>query len=110
MDGGDVIAKLHLILSDYVRRSSVGHVKLAPQDVVLDHRTLVEPDIFVVPLVEGKKPRAWEDVRAMLLVIEVLSPSAARLDRRVKRERYKREGVPEYWIVDVDDLFARALE
>ena len=51
---GDVVAELFLILSDYVKRNSVGHVKLAPQDVVLDHRTLVEPDILVVPLVEGK--------------------------------------------------------
>lgn len=104
---GDVIAELHLILADYVKQNSVGHVKLAPQDVVLDHRTLVEPDIFVVPLVEGKKPRVWEDVGKMLLVIEVLSPSTARLDRRVKRERYQRECVPQYWIVDVD---ARLIE
>ena len=35
-------------------------------------------------------------------MVEVLSPSTARLDRRVKRQRYKREGVPEYWIVDLD--------
>ncbi|MFN2604383.1 MAG: Uma2 family endonuclease [Gemmatimonadaceae bacterium] len=99
---GDVIAELHLILAEYVKQNSVAHVKLAPQDVVLDHRTLVEPDIFVVPLIEGRKPRAWEEVREMLLVIEVLSPSTARLDRRVKRDRYQREGVPEYWIVDLD--------
>jgi Uma2 family endonuclease len=104
---GDVIAELHLILAEYVKHNSVGHVKLAPQDVVLDHRTLVEPDIFVVPLVDGKKPRVWEDVREMLLVIEVLSPSTARLDRRVKRDRYQRENVPDYWIVDVD---ARLIE
>src|SRR5688500_11245429 len=82
---GDVIAELFLILAEYLKQNPVGHVKLAPQDVVLDHRTLVEPDIFVVPLVEGKKPRAWEDVGEMLLAIEVLSPSTARLDRRVKR-------------------------
>ena len=28
-------------------------------------------------------------------------------DRRVKRDRHQREGVPEYWIVDVD---ARLIE
>src|SRR5678809_923345 len=72
---GDLITELHVILAEYVKQNSVGHVKLAPQDVVFDHRTLVEPDIFVVPLVDGRKPRAWEDVREMLLIVEVLSPS-----------------------------------
>ena len=85
----------------------MGHLKVSPQDVELDYRTLVEPDLFVVPLVDGKKPRVWEDVQESLLIIEVLSPSTARLDRRVKRDRHQREGVPEYWIVDVD---ARLIE
>jgi Uma2 family endonuclease len=34
--------------------------------------------------------------------VEVLSPSTARADRRVKRLRYQRQGIPEYWIVDLD--------
>ena len=34
--------------------------------------------------------------------MEVLSPSTARADRQVKRRRYQRHGVPEYWIVDLD--------
>jgi Uma2 family endonuclease len=104
---GDVVVELALIISKYLSENSVGHLKVSPQDVELDYRTLVEPDLFVVPLVDGKKPRVWEDVRQLLLVIEVLSPSTARLDRRVKRARYQREGVPEYWIVDVD---ARLIE
>lgn len=99
---GDVLAELFLIFADYLKKNPVAHLKIAPQDVELDYRTLVEPDLFVVPLVDGKKPRKWEEVREMLLAIEVLSPSTARLDRRVKRVRYQREGVPEYWIVDID--------
>lgn len=43
----------------------------------------------------------------MLLAIEVLSPSTARLDRNVKRQRYQRQRLPEYWIVDMD---ARLIE
>ena len=38
----------------------------------------------------------------LLLVIEVTSPSTARQDRQLKRRRYQRAGVPEYWIVDLD--------
>ena len=35
------------------------------------------------------------------LVVEVLSPSTERIDRTVKRERYARFGVREYWIADI---------
>jgi Uma2 family endonuclease len=104
---GDALLELTALLIDYLKKNPVGHLKIAPQGVELDYRTLVEPDLFVVPLVDGKKPRKWEDVRELLLVIEILSPSTARLDRRVKRDRYLREGVPEYWIVDLD---ARLIE
>jgi Uma2 family endonuclease len=37
-----------------------------------------------------------------LLAIVVLSPSTARFDRLLKRRRYQRAGVAEYWIVDPD--------
>jgi Uma2 family endonuclease len=39
--------------------------------------------------------------------VEVLSPSTARADRTVKRRRYQRAGIPDYWIVDLD---ARVVE
>ena len=39
--------------------------------------------------------------------VEVLSPSSASTDRMVKRSLYLLEGVPEYWIVDVQE---RAVE
>ncbi|MGH7606758.1 MAG: Uma2 family endonuclease [Gemmatimonadales bacterium] len=35
------------------------------------------------------------------------SPSTVRADRTVKRRRYQRAGVPEYWVVDLD---ARSVE
>ena len=38
------------------------------------------------------------------------SPSTARFDRVVKWLRYQRQGIPEYWIVDLDSrLFERWL-
>lgn len=36
------------------------------------------------------------------LVIEILSPSTAGRDRTIKRQLYRRQGVPEYLIVDPD--------
>lgn len=35
-------------------------------------------------------------------MVEVLSPSTAKRDRLLKRDRYLHFGVPEYWIVDPD--------
>jgi Uma2 family endonuclease len=82
-------------------------VYVAPADVAFSPRRLVQPDVFVAPLVNGRRPREWVDVRALLLAVEVLSPSTARADRVAKRRLFRDEGVPEYWIVDLD---ARTIE
>ena len=80
---------------------------MSPADIEFDPHTLMQPDVFVVPSVEGRRPRTWSDISQLLLAVEVLSPSTARADRTVKRRRYQRAGVPEYWIVDLD---ARLIE
>jgi Uma2 family endonuclease len=85
----------------------IGLLLCAPADIEFSNDTLVLPDIFIVPLDAGRAPRRWEDVRRLLLVIEVLSPSSARTDRVHKRELYLAQGAPKYWIVDVD---ARLIE
>jgi Uma2 family endonuclease len=79
---------------------------MAPGDMELDRFTLVQPDVYVLPLVDGRRPRTTIEIGHALLFIEVLSPSTARFDRVIKRARYQRYGV-EYWIVDLD---ARLLE
>jgi Uma2 family endonuclease len=103
----DAVAELMMRLLTYAREHHIGHVIIAPADVEFDEHNMVEPDLFVVPLVGGKKPRSWEEVRALLLAVEVLSPSTIRTDRLRKRRLYQERGVPEYWIVDVD---ARVIE
>jgi Uma2 family endonuclease len=89
-------------LAPFVRTHRIGSVLLSPADIELDERTLVQPDLFVAPLVEGRRPRAWTEIRSLILAVEVLSPATARADRQVKRRRYQRHGVAEYWIVDLD--------
>jgi len=97
-----VVLALYERLAPFVRAHRIGRVVLSPADIELDRRTLVQPDLFVTPLVEGRHPRTWQEVRSLLLAVEVLSPSSARADRQIKRRRYQRYGVPEYWIVDLD--------
>jgi Uma2 family endonuclease len=98
----DAILALVRRIEPFVRSGSVGHLSISPADLELDERTLVQPDIFVFELPGGKRPDRWKEIRDILLAVEVLSPSTARADRQVKRLRYQRYGIPEYWIVDLD--------
>lgn len=94
-------------ISPYVREHGIGHVFWSPADIEFSPRRLVQPDLFVAPLVEGKRPRTWHDIHELVLAVETLSPSTARADRKVKSRIYMEEDVAEYWIVDLD---ARVVE
>lgn len=63
---------------------------------------MLQPDLFVYRTTTGERLRDWSDIVDLRLVVEVLSPSTARYDRQLKRRRYQRAGIAEYWIVDPD--------
>jgi Uma2 family endonuclease len=94
------LGELHPRLHEYVRAHGLGTTLWSPADIVFSPRRLVQPDLFVVPTREGGMPRAWSEVKALLLAIEALSPSTARADRYRKRAIYMSEDVGEYWIID----------
>lgn len=89
------------LLDEYCTRVGVGSVFNGPGELELDRYTLVQPDVFVLPLVAGKRAQSQEAAGHPLLFVEVLSPGTARYDRVIKRGRYQRYGV-EYWIADLD--------
>lgn len=94
-----VAGEFFAIIRSFVRRLGVGAVLTGPAEIEPDEYTLVQPDIFVVPLIAGRPPRDWTEAGRVLLTIEILSPSSGRHDRVRKRRLYQRMGV-EYWIVD----------
>jgi Uma2 family endonuclease len=94
-----VIAVLKL-LARYTEETGLGLTFTAPLDVEFHDKALAQPDIFVMR--QPADPASPLEVRDLLLVIEVLSPTTARRDRGIKRELYMRTGVREYWIVDPD--------
>ncbi len=96
-----LVARLMLELGTYLRREPVGIVLGSRADISWSPDTLVQPDVFVVPLAQART-LDWTRYQDLLLVAEVLSPSTARSDRFVKRRRYQEAGVPLYWIVDGD--------
>ncbi len=98
----DAVVAIAAAFLTYVREHG-GRVLPAPMDVVFATDTVVEPDVVLLgpdradPLAETR----FIDVVPDLLV-EVSSPSTRRLDLIKKRRLYEREGVAEYWFVDLD--------
>ncbi|TCK27269.1 Uma2 family endonuclease [Pseudonocardia endophytica] len=65
--------------------------------------TIRVPDVVVVPtaLVDGNPHRyPAADVQ---LAVEILSEGSRRVDRVTKFSEYADAGIPQYWIVDLDD-------
>ena len=106
-DHQEAAVRLWSQLDGYVRRAGFGHAVMSPADIEMSPTDLVQPDVFVVPLVGGKRPRRWKDITHLVLAVEILSPSSARADRVLKRALYQRQRVSEYWVVDMN---ARVVE
>lgn len=94
-------ACLGAVLYQYVQTLRLGRVWYGPADVIFDEHTLLEADLLAVLGEEARRARSWRDLPDPALVVEILSPSSARYDRGVKRERYLHR-VAEYWIVDLE--------
>ena len=63
-------------------------------------RQIYQPDILVICNKEGLKGTGYYG--APNLVIEVTSPSTAKIDKLLKFNQYEKAGVKEYWIVEPD--------
>lgn len=78
-----------------------GTTVIAPMDVYLDVDTC-QPDVFWVSPSSKCQLRPdgkWQGPPD--LIIEILSPSTAAVDRRIKFDLYQRHDVSEYWLVDI---------
>lgn len=93
---------LEAVMTIYVEQRRLGRVLGAPFQMKtgpeLPGR---DPDIFFIA--REHADRIGEQVFGVPdLIVEVTSPSTARLDRLEKFYEYARAGVREYWIVDPD--------
>ena len=96
-----VALRLARALGEYLDREHVGEVFMSPADISWRPDSLVQPDVFVVPIDEART-LAWPTIRTLLLAVEVLSPSSLRADRFTKRRLYQEVGVSLYWVIDAD--------
>lgn len=97
-----LVTALAARLFSAIQDRGLGQVIVAPFDVILGERDVVQPDLTVV--VPAHASRIHEDgvQGAPDLVVEVLSPGTRDRDLGKKMQRYAAAGVPEYWVVDPD--------
>ena len=95
-----VAQRLFKFLSIYIEDAGLGETFIAPVDVELAPRMVVQPDVIVVLKAGQEKVTATRIVGAPDLIVEVSSPSTAGYDRRAKQDAYAQAGIQEYWIAD----------
>lgn len=94
------LGNVYHVLKAYVLKQGQGELFFAPVDVVLSEKDVVQPDLVYVSAARQGIITAANIQGAPDLVMEVISESSRRLDRKVKRHLYSRYGVTEYWLAD----------
>jgi Uma2 family endonuclease len=94
-----VIQRIYQLIQNHLDHHPSGEAYLAPFDVHFGENDVLCPDLsfFSTERCGLLSDRGAEG--APDLVIEVLSPSTARRDRKDKREIYTHHGVRELWLV-----------
>lgn len=73
----------------------------APFEVHLSESSKpVQPDVLFIRKEHQPIPGSQVFEGAPALIVEVISPSSIRLDRKTKFDAYEQVGVAEYWLVD----------
>ena len=95
-----ILGKLWSLLCEFVQEHDLGIVFSAPLDVVLSQEDVLQPDIMFISreregIITERNIQGAPD-----LVIEILSPATAERDKTLKKTRYAKFGVRDYWIVD----------
>ena len=97
-----ILATLMIALRPYAEREALG-VVLPDVDLLFASGQYLRPDLVFVPNSSrsGITNRGVEEAPG--LVVEILSPTSASIDRVKKPLRYGDFGVPEYWVVDSEE-------
>lgn len=96
----EAVTNLSTFINNFIKEKQLGKCYVSPIDVFFDNYNNTQPDILFI-----KKDRLFIVTRNGIeghpdLIVEVLSPSTYRNDRKDKKDLYCEFGVSEYWIVD----------
>jgi Uma2 family endonuclease len=100
-----IVTNLLLLLGHHAMQNGLGLVLPAPLDVVLAKEAqIAQPDLIFISKQRAPKLVTRSAITgAPDLVLEIISPSTARADRKIKPPLYARFGVAEFWLVDPED-------
>jgi Uma2 family endonuclease len=100
----DVSRTIQFEILKYLEREPRGIIYNAPFDVVLTDINVFQPDLAFFSQARRGVLTDKGAEGAPDLVVEILSPSTAKLDLDQKRVVYARTGVSELWIIDPEKL------
>ena len=97
----DVLANLHLEIGSFVRQNKLGKLVFAPTDVKLDDQNIIQPDLLFINI------KRSNIIQRMIMgtpdfVVEILSPSTEKYDRKNKMKLFGKHGVVEAWLVNIN--------
>ncbi|HEX9973494.1 MAG TPA: Uma2 family endonuclease [bacterium] len=96
----EVMLNIAVELVNFVRKTKIGKIYVAPTDVVISDINVVQPDILFITseklqIITAKNIKGVPD-----LIIEIISPATGYYDLSGKKDIYEKFGVREYWTVD----------
>lgn len=95
-----ISGRLFFLIQQYLDVHPVGTIFYAPLDALLSQFDIVVPDLLYISNESSRYLTSKNLQGPPDLVIEILSPSTARRDQKLKRDLYERVSVREYWVVD----------
>jgi Uma2 family endonuclease len=98
-----VQGNIYSALRTFVQGKGLGWIFGPPLDVVMPTGEVVQPDVFFLNTRQTERVRRAKRVEEVPpFLVEILSPGSVTHDTVRKREVYEKNGVREYWIVDVE--------
>ncbi len=99
-----ITGRVYNFIRNHLDSKGLGcEVFIAPVDVILSEKDVVQPDVVIV--CDRSKIQRRGIFGAPDAVFEVLSPSTELKDRQKKREIYEKSGVSEYFLVNTEAEF-----
>ncbi len=95
-----IAGRIYPIILRFLEGKPIGEVFIAPLDVFLTDVNIYQPDVVFISNRRRSMITEHGIEGAPDLVMEILSPGTARLDKGSKRKIYGRTGVKELWLVD----------
>jgi Uma2 family endonuclease len=96
----ELAGNIYSSIRRYLDQHSLGTVFVAPLDIFLGDVDVYQPDVMFVSNERRSIITDHGLEGAPNLVVEILSPAAARVDKGAKRKVYARSGVQELWLLD----------